>query len=89
MEEKLIFMDGTETAPAHLMQVRPDEVILYIQQAMSFSAAYLLLRRSTRTQEITAQTIDGCREVYQGYIELVGLRKEDDGQITAILKKKE
>ena len=88
MEEKLIFADGMELTPAHLMQVRADELILYIQTpGLTFRETYELLEDGTLAQRIQAQEIDGTVEIYEGFAELVGLRKEDDGQITAILKK--
>lgn len=90
MNDKLILADGTEITPAHMLPVRPNEIFLYLLEGgMTFAKAYRLLSKSSRTEQITAITFDGQEETWQGYTELTGLRKEDDGQITAILRKKE
>lgn len=90
MDEKLIFADGTEMKNAHLLTVGTRELFLYIQTAgMTFKKAYSRLIHPEKTARITAVTMDGQEEIYEGFTELTGLKKEQDGQITAILRKEE
>lgn len=90
MNEKLIFADGSRLENAHAIKVNAVQLFLYIQtEGATFRNMFELLTDSGRTRTIRAELMDGTREEYAGYTELVSLRKETDGQITAILEKGE
>jgi len=87
---EIIFADETVLTDTHVLVVGPTDLFVYIQkEGMTFAAAYEILNKPERTAKITAVLIDGSEKTYEGYTELIGLRKEDDGQVTAILRRGE
>ena len=88
MTEQITFADETVLTDTHVLVMGPTDLFVYIQKiTMTFSEAYEILNRPERTAKITAQLIDGSEKTYEGYTDLIGLRKEDDGQVTAILRR--
>ena len=90
MDERLILMDGTEIPKSHALKANRGELFLYLQDpAATFAGTFHLLMDPAKTGRITALLINGTREEYAGYTELISLRKEEAGYITAILAKPE
>ena len=90
MNEQITFADETVLTDTHVLVMGPTDLFVYIQkQGMTLTAAFEILNKPERTATITAQLIDGSEKTYEGYTELIGLRKEDDGQVTAILRRGE
>ena len=85
---EIIFADETVLTDTHVLVMGPTDLFVYIQkQGMTLAAAFEILNRPERTAKITAVLIDGSEKTYEGYTDLIGLRKEDDGQVTAILRR--
>lgn len=89
MNERLILMDGTEIPNSHALKVNRGQLFLYIQDPeATFAGVFEMLMRPEKTGKIWAIEAGAPDPAeYTGFTELISLRKEDEGQITAILAK--
>lgn len=86
MEEKITLNDGTEIVGTHVI---PNGNVLwvYIRNGMGLGDVFPLLNDPEKTKKITAEPFGGEKVTYKGYKVLFSIRKEDDGQITAGIRK--
>lgn len=85
MEQKLILNDGTEFTPAHAIPVG-GTLWVYIDSGITLGEAVELLNDPEKTAKITADEY-GTVDLYEGYTDLFCVRREDNGQVNAGLKK--
>ena len=81
---KLIMNDGTEINNAEAF-VNSGVLWVYIYSQMTFAKAFGILNSQAKTRIIRA--VNGATTTFTGYTNLFCLRKEDDGSISAGLKK--
>ena len=72
--EQLTFADGTEIAPAHIME-DDGKIWFYLENGISFRDAYALMADTGKTIRITAARY-GEEKTYEGYTDLFCLRRE-------------
>jgi len=85
MDQILTLNDGTRLFPAHAIE---DGYVLwvYIDGGITLNAAFELLSDSDKTGKITANNYGSIAE-YTGFTDLFCIRREDNGQVNAGLKK--
>ena len=81
---KLILNDGTEIENASALLVS-GTLFLYLGTSENMVQAFDLLIDPDMTERITYQEFDTVK-VFDNYTDLVFIRKEDDGSISAGLK---
>lgn len=86
--EMIILADGTVLDNAHVLKTSAWEIFLYIQtKGITFNGVFGLLSDAAKVREIRFVYINGTEETFCGFVDLVSLRKEESGQMTAILQK--
>ena len=77
--------DGTVLINSHAIESN-NSLFVYIKNGESLRAVFNKLIEPTKTEKITANRY-GTEMVYEGYQKLVDVRDEENGMITAVLKK--
>lgn len=80
----LTFSDGTVLKNSNLVFSR--DLFLYIY-TLTLAEVFELLINSENTAEITYTQINDEPVVYDGYTKLIAVRDEDNGLVTAVLRK--
>ena len=83
--EKLRLNDGTELENASAILIEPD-LFLYVNKT-TLGAVFYQLCESRKTRKITYTQNNGEKVNYEGYTKLKALRDEEDGLVTAVLRK--
>ena len=82
---KLILNDGTELQPAYVI-LAGGVLWVYLDGGLTLAEAFELLIDPEKTVKITANAFGEVTE-YNGFTELFCIRKEDNGQVNAGLRK--
>lgn len=85
MAQMLILNDGTILDPAHAI-LAGNVLYIYLDGTVTLEAAFALLIDPDKTARITSQEFGVVTE-YEGYTDLFCIRREDNGQVNAGLKK--
>ena len=85
MDQLLILNDGTRLFPAHAI-VAGGVLWVYLDGGLTLAEAFEVLNDQEKTCRITADEY-GTVTVYEGYTDLFCIRKEDNGQVNAGLKR--
>lgn len=85
MNQILILNDGTRLFDSHVIQ---DGTVLwvYLNKSLTLAEAFGVLNDPERTVRIVANEY-GQENEYEGFTDLFYIRKEDNGQVSAGLKK--
>lgn len=83
--EKLKLNDGTVLENASAIQADPD-LYVYVN-GTTLDAVYMQLRESRKTRKVTYIQNNGAAVLFEGYTKLKALRDEEDGLVTAVLRK--
>jgi hypothetical protein len=83
--ETLTLNDGTVFDPAHAIEVN-GILYVYLDNGITLAEAFELLADPEKTSVITGNAY-GNITTYEGYTDLFCIRREDDGQVNAGLKK--
>lgn len=83
--ESLKLSDGTVLENSSAL-VSNTDLFVYLQ-GIAFRAAFQQLIESRKTRKITYTRNSGEKVIFEGYTRLVALRDEDDGMVTAVLRK--
>jgi len=85
MDQILILNDGTRLFPAHAIE---DGYVLwvYLDGGVKLNEAFELLSVPEKTEKIKANNYGSLTE-YTGFTDLFCIRREDNGQVNAGLKK--
>ena len=83
--ETLTLNDGTVFDPAHAIEVN-GILWVYLDGGLTLEEAFELLADPDKTSTITGNAY-GVSTVFEGYTDLFCIRREDDGQVNAGLKK--
>jgi hypothetical protein len=84
--EKLRLNDGTELENSSA--ILSGDLFLYLN-GVTFGGAFMMLSESRKTKKITYTQNNGEKITYEGYTKLKALRDEEDGLVTAVLRKGE
>ena len=83
--EKLRLNDGTEMENASAILAEPD---LYVYaNGLTLGDLFHQLCESRKTRKITYTQNNGEKVLFEGYTKLKALRDEEDGLVTAVLRK--
>ena len=85
MAQILILNDGMILDPAHAI-LAGNVLWVYLDGNLTMEAAFTLLIDQDKTARITANEF-GVTTEYEGYTDLFCIRREDNGQVNAGLKK--
>lgn len=85
MNQKLTLNDGTVLENAHAI-VAVNVLWVYIDIGITMTEAFELLNDPEKTAIIRADDF-GAESVYSGYTDLYCIKREENGQINAGLKK--
>ena len=80
--ETITLNDGTELSPAHAF-VASGILWVYLDNGISLSDAFELLNDPSKTEVIKV----GTDIVFEGYTDLFCIRREENGQVNAGLRK--
>ena len=83
--ENLKLNDGTVLPDCSAMASNTD-LFVYLQ-GIAFKTAFQQFVESRKTKKITYTRNGGEKVVFDGFSRLVALRDEDDGMVTAVLRK--
>ena len=83
--EKLRLNDGTELENASAILVEPD-LFLYVN-GTTMGALFYQVNESRKTRKIVYTQNNGEKPTFEGYTKLKALRDEEDGLVTAVLRK--
>lgn len=84
MEEKLTMNDGTVLADSSA--ILSGDLFLYLN-GVTFGGAFMMLSESRKTKKITYTQNNGEKVIYSGYTRLMALRDDENGIISAVLRK--
>lgn len=84
MPEKLTLNDGTELENASA--ILSSDLFLYVNDS-DLQTVFDLLIDPEKTQKIIYTQVNGTSVAYVGYKKLKAVRDEDNGLITAVLRK--
>jgi hypothetical protein len=85
MSQKLILNDGTILDPAHAIEAG-GVLWVYLDCEITLAEAFELLNDPGKTSKIVTDEF-GVVNTYTGYSDMFCIRREDDGQVNAGLKK--
>ena len=85
MAQMLILNDGTILDPAHAI-LASGVLWVYLDGNLTLEDAFVLLIDPDKTAKITSQEF-GIVTEYEGYTDLFCIRREDNGQVNAGLKR--
>lgn len=85
MPEVLTLNDGTELMNSSV--VENGALFLYIRSGAGLQEVFDLLIDPEKTKKILYTQINGEHVIYRGYKRLIDVRDEENGAITAVLKK--
>ncbi len=83
--EKLRLNDGTELENASAILMAPD-LFLYVNST-TMGALFYQVNESRKTRKIVYTQNNGEKLTFEGYTKLKALRDEEDGLVTAVLRK--
>ena len=84
MEEKLTMNDGTVLEGSSA--ILSGDLFLYLN-GVTFGGAYVQLSESRKTKKITYTQNNGDKVTFSGYTRLMALRDDENGTISAVLRK--
>lgn len=84
--QSITLKDGTELSNSYVIQ-DGHNLYVYISNGLSFKQVFGLLSETERTEKIEKTTLSGTIETYTDYTDLIALRNEGNGLITAVLAK--
>lgn len=86
MPEMLTLNDGTELENSQALE-NNSTLFVYIRNGFGLKEVFDLLIEPEKTKKILFTQINGEHVIFRGYKRLIDVRDEENGAITAVLKK--